>query len=61
MPRDQMNKRTGALILAAVVSVGACANETPERKHEVGCVAGTLAGGASRHGGGTRVQCRSRV
>ena len=39
-----MNKRTGALILAAAVAVGACANETPQQKHEVGCTAGTLTG-----------------
>jgi outer membrane lipoprotein SlyB len=35
----------GLLLLgAAVLAISACANETPEQKHEVGCVAGTLTG-----------------
>ena len=35
----------GLLLLgAAVIAVSACANQTPEQKHEVGCVAGTLTG-----------------
>ncbi len=35
----------GLLLLGAVVfAISACANETSEQKHEVGCVAGTLTG-----------------
>lgn len=35
----------GLLLLgAAVIAISACASETPEQKHEVGCVAGTLTG-----------------
>lgn len=62
-----MNKRTGALILAAAVAVGACANETPEQKHEVGCVAGTLTGAVlggvvgSAFGGGVGRQIMTSV
>lgn len=29
---------------ATVLAISACANETTEQKHEVGCVAGTLTG-----------------
>lgn len=29
---------------AAIVVVAACANETPEQKHEAGCLAGTVTG-----------------
>jgi outer membrane lipoprotein SlyB len=37
--------RRGLIFLgAAVLAISACANETPEQKHEVGCVAGTLTG-----------------
>jgi len=32
------------LLLGSVALLGACANETPEQKHEVGCMAGTLTG-----------------
>ena len=35
----------GLLLLGvAVFALGACAGETSEQKHEVGCVAGTLTG-----------------
>jgi uncharacterized protein YcfJ len=37
-------RRTLALIGGAAILVAACAGETPEQKHEVGCVAGTLTG-----------------
>ena len=32
------------LLLGGVALLGACASETPEQKHEVGCMAGTLTG-----------------
>jgi uncharacterized protein YcfJ len=32
------------LLGGAVFALAACANQTPEQKHEVGCVAGTLTG-----------------
>jgi uncharacterized protein YcfJ len=47
------------LLAGAVFAVAACANQTPEQKHEVACVAGTLTGavlgglGGSLIGGGT--------
>ena len=53
-----MNRALG-LIAGAAILVAACANETPEQKHEVGCVAGTLTGAVlgglagSMIGGGT--------
>lgn len=37
-------KRTVLLFGAAALALGACANETPGEKHEVGCMAGTLGG-----------------
>ncbi len=36
--------RATLLLAGAVLVFAACANETPEQKHEVGCVAGTLVG-----------------
>jgi outer membrane lipoprotein SlyB len=36
--------RASLLLAGAVFVFAACANETAEQKHEVGCVAGTLAG-----------------
>lgn len=36
--------RSLLLLGAAVIAISACANETPQQKHEVGCVAGTLTG-----------------
>lgn len=36
--------KTLALISGAVIILSACASETPQQKHEVGCVAGTLTG-----------------
>lgn len=36
--------RTLLLATSAIFVISACANETPEQKHEVGCVAGTLTG-----------------
>jgi outer membrane lipoprotein SlyB len=36
--------RLSILLAGAVLVFAACANETPEQKHEVGCVAGTLTG-----------------
>jgi uncharacterized protein YcfJ len=36
--------RFSILLAGAVLVFAACANETPEQKHEVGCVAGTLTG-----------------
>ena len=49
-----------ALVLAAVgLALAGCANETPEQKHEVGCMAGTVTGAVlgglagSLIGGGT--------
>jgi uncharacterized protein YcfJ len=48
------------LVLGGVaLALGACAGETPEQKHEVGCMAGTLTGAVlgglagSLVGGGT--------
>lgn len=32
------------LLLGSVALLAACANETPEQKHELGCAAGTLTG-----------------
>lgn len=32
------------LLLGSVALLGACASETPEQKHELGCAAGTLTG-----------------
>jgi uncharacterized protein YcfJ len=37
-------KRTAILVAAAALALGACAGETPEQKHEVGCMAGTFGG-----------------
>jgi uncharacterized protein YcfJ len=37
-------RKTLVLICGAALAVSACASETPEQKHEVGCVAGTLTG-----------------
>jgi outer membrane lipoprotein SlyB len=48
------------LLLGGVaIALSACANETPQQKHEVGCFAGTMTGGVlgglagSLIGGGT--------
>lgn len=32
------------LLAASAMVLSACANQTPEQKHEVGCMAGTLTG-----------------
>jgi uncharacterized protein YcfJ len=32
------------LLLGSVALLGACANETPQQKHELGCAAGTVTG-----------------
>jgi len=32
------------LLAGATLVLSACANETPEQKHELGCAAGTLTG-----------------
>lgn len=32
------------LLASGAMILGACANQTPEQKHEVGCMAGTLTG-----------------
>ncbi len=37
-------RRTLILFGSAAIIVAACANETKEQKHEVGCVAGTVTG-----------------
>ncbi len=37
-------KRIALLLGGVAFLVSACANETPEQKHEVGCVAGTVTG-----------------
>lgn len=37
-------RRVVLLMSGAMLALGACANETPEQKHEVGCMAGTLTG-----------------
>ena len=37
-------RRMVLLLGGAAIALGACANETPEQKHEVGCMAGTLSG-----------------
>ena len=36
--------RSVLLAAAAALTLGACADQTPEQKHEVGCMAGTLTG-----------------
>jgi uncharacterized protein YcfJ len=47
------------LLASSAMILGACASETPEQKHEVGCMAGTLTGAVlgglagSLIGGGT--------
>jgi len=47
------------LLTGVAVALSACANQTPEQKHEVGCMAGTLTGAVlgglagSLVGGGT--------
>lgn len=52
-------KRTILILGAAAFALAGCANETPEQKHEVGCIAGTLGGAVlggvvgSAFGGGT--------
>lgn len=37
-------KRIAVVVCSAVLALSACASETPEQKHEVGCMAGTLTG-----------------
>lgn len=37
-------KKTLLLMTGGAMLLGACAAETPEQKHEVGCVAGTMTG-----------------
>lgn len=40
------NSLKSAIVLfaAGAMILGACANQTPEQKHEVGCMTGTLTG-----------------
>ena len=51
--------RMALIFGSAAIALAACANETPEQKHEVGCMAGTLTGAVlgglagSLIGGGT--------
>ena len=37
-------RKTLLLLAGGAMLLSACASETPEQKHEVGCVAGTLTG-----------------
>ncbi len=37
-------RKTLLLMAGGAMLLGACAGETPEQKHEVGCVAGTMTG-----------------
>ena len=52
-------RRVTLLLGGVALALSACANETPEQKHEVGCMAGTLTGAVlgglagSLIGGGT--------
>jgi uncharacterized protein YcfJ len=52
-------RRVILVLGGAAIALSACASETPEQKHEVGCMAGTLTGavlgglGGSLIGGGT--------
>jgi uncharacterized protein YcfJ len=52
-------RRVILLLGGVALALSACANETPEQKHEVGCMAGTMTGAVlgglagSLIGGGT--------
>jgi len=52
-------RRVILVLGGAAIALSACASETPEQKHEVGCMAGTLTGAVlgglagSLIGGGT--------
>jgi uncharacterized protein YcfJ len=52
-------RRVILIFAGAAIGLSACATETPEQKHEVGCMAGTLTGAVlgglagSLIGGGT--------
>ena len=52
-------RRALGLAAGAAIALAACASETPEQKHELGCAAGTLGGAVlgglagSLIGGGT--------
>lgn len=41
--RDKV-KRVALMLGGVAVALAACASETPEQKHEVGCMAGTVTG-----------------